>query len=103
MDKEYWGDPETFRPERFINENGEFVPDKRVCHFGFGKRICIGMTLSNAVVPLFLATLLHNFNFSVVPGQEPPTMEPEIGVIMSPKEFEVKITNRVFVENSQRG
>jgi len=37
MDKDYWGDPETFRPERFINEKGEFVANKHVVHFGFGK------------------------------------------------------------------
>ncbi|ODM88974.1 Cytochrome P450 1A1 [Orchesella cincta] len=75
MDKEYWGDPEVFRPDRFINEKGEFVLDKRVCHFGFGKRICIGITLSNAVIPIFIATLLQNFNLSCVPGQKPPTTE----------------------------
>jgi len=37
MDKDYWGDPETFRPERFINGKGEFVPNKHVVHFGFGE------------------------------------------------------------------
>ncbi|CAL8148191.1 unnamed protein product [Orchesella dallaii] len=94
MDNGHWGDPENFRPERFINEKGEFVIDKRVCHFGFGKRVCIGIILSNAVIPLFLATLLQNFTFSVVPGKIPPTTEPEIGISLSPKEFEVKITNR---------
>lgn len=36
MDEKYWGDPTVFRPERFINEKGEFVLDKRVIHFGFG-------------------------------------------------------------------
>ncbi|ODM88687.1 Methyl farnesoate epoxidase, partial [Orchesella cincta] len=106
MDKEYWGDPKVFRPERFINEKGEFVLDKRVCHFGFGKRICIGITLSNAVIPIFFATLLQNFNFSCVPGQKPPTTEPEIGVSLSPIEYEVKITNRAvgaLVEPSRQG
>jgi cytochrome P450 len=37
MDEEYWGDPENFRPSRFINPEGEFIIDKRVVHFGFGK------------------------------------------------------------------
>ena len=68
MNKEYWEDPEVFRPQRFINEKGEFVPDKKVIHFGFGKRICIVITLANSVIPIFLASLLQRFNFSVVPG-----------------------------------
>jgi len=36
MDEDYWKDPQNFRPERFINEKGEYVQDKRVCQFGFG-------------------------------------------------------------------
>src|SRR4051812_22251667 len=52
MEESYWGDPRTFRPERFIcKETGAFQPDKHVCQFGFGKRYCIGVTLSNSVIP----------------------------------------------------
>ena len=29
-DEEHFGDPETFRPERFINKDGVFVPDPKV-------------------------------------------------------------------------
>ncbi|CAL8124636.1 unnamed protein product [Orchesella dallaii] len=94
MSKQYWGDPEVFRPERFINEKGEFVPDKRVVHFGYGKRICIGISLVNSVVPIFLSSLLQKFNFSVVPGTKPPSTEPEIGVSLSPSEFSVLAEKR---------
>jgi len=37
MDPEHWGDPEVFRPERFIDENGEFINDPWVIPFGVGK------------------------------------------------------------------
>lgn len=37
MDKEHWGDPEVFRPERFINEKGQFVDDSWLIPFGLGK------------------------------------------------------------------
>lgn len=36
MDKEHWGDPEVFRPERFLNENGAFVRDPYSISFGHG-------------------------------------------------------------------
>lgn len=36
QDKEHWGDPEVFRPDRFIDENGQFVSDPWVIPFGAG-------------------------------------------------------------------
>lgn len=46
MDKKYWGDPENFRPERFLDSKGEFVTTKldHVMGFGAGKRQCLGKT-----------------------------------------------------------
>ncbi len=40
MNKEFWGDPYVFRPERFLNENNEILVEKaaRVIPFGAGKR-----------------------------------------------------------------
>lgn len=94
MSDKYWGDPKVFRPERFINEKGEFVQDKKVIHFGFGKRLCIGITLANSVIPILMATLLQHFNFSVVPGTKPPTTLPETGVSLSPLEYPVLVAER---------
>jgi cytochrome P450 len=38
MDKDYWGDPETFRPERFLDGNMTIIRDERVLGaFGYGK------------------------------------------------------------------
>lgn len=39
MDKDYWGDPENFRPERFLDENGklDLKLDKSL-PFGAGKK-----------------------------------------------------------------
>ena len=36
-DKIFWKDPDQFRPERFLNENGDFLPDDRRVLFGLGK------------------------------------------------------------------
>lgn len=41
MDKHVWGDPEIFRPERFLNESGQLLRDsdrlKNFTPFGLGK------------------------------------------------------------------
>lgn len=36
MDKNYWGDPEKFRPERFLDANGNFINDEKIITFGLG-------------------------------------------------------------------
>ena len=37
MDPEIWGDPENFRPERFITEDGTFKKDEHLMIFGQGE------------------------------------------------------------------
>lgn len=40
MDKEYWRDPEQFRPERFLNDSGEYLPhSEQFFPFGLGEWI----------------------------------------------------------------
>lgn len=39
MDKNHFGDPENFRPERFINANGQFIDDPWIIPFGAGNDI----------------------------------------------------------------
>lgn len=34
---ESWGDPENFRPERFIDESGNIITPPTYLPFGFGK------------------------------------------------------------------
>ena len=36
MDPEYWKDPDVFRPERFISEDGKLKREERFIPFGKG-------------------------------------------------------------------
>lgn len=37
-DEERYPDPEEFRPERFLNEDGSVKRDERILAYGFGRR-----------------------------------------------------------------
>ena len=57
-DHKYFEEPSVFRPDRFINNQGEFVPDEKVIYFGTGKRRCVGEILGRAEMYIFSAALL---------------------------------------------
>jgi len=39
MEKDYWGDPECFRPERFLDANGSLIKHERLIPFGIGNEM----------------------------------------------------------------
>ncbi|KAJ9580644.1 hypothetical protein L9F63_024179 [Diploptera punctata] len=94
MDKEFWGDPEVFRPDRFIDAEGKVVIPEQYTPFGYGKHRCMGETLAKSNVFLFTASLLQNFNFSIPPGTSPPSTDAIDGVTPSPKPFKALVTLR---------
>jgi cytochrome P450 len=84
---EIWGDPETFRPERWDPEHGQKVPQGAFFPFGMGPRICIGMPFAEMETRLLLATILQRFTPDLVPGfpvvpLPRVTMRPKYGMKM---------------------
>lgn len=68
---EFFSNPKTFKPDRFLDADGKFVPDERVIYFGIGKRRCVGEILGRAEAYLFAATLLQRFSLEAAPGCKP--------------------------------
>ncbi|TFK73293.1 cytochrome P450 [Pluteus cervinus] len=52
--EEIYPDPESFKPERFLNPDGTLNSDDRYLTFGFGRRVCPGQYL--ALDSIWLAT-----------------------------------------------
>ena len=72
---ENFRNPENFDPERFLDENGRFQTDVRVCPFSVGLRNCIGKQLANEQYFMFAAEIIRTFkieknsgNFKPAPG-----------------------------------
>jgi len=92
--KAYWGDPEVFRPQRFLDSHGHLIKDERLIPFGIGKRACLGESLAKMSLFLYFTTLIKNFLFETVPGHVDPSSEPRDGLTLSPKPYNVVVTIR---------
>lgn len=81
---EYWENPATFRPERFLPPNKpvpySFLP------FGGGPRNCIGTAFAQVEMKVVLARMLQRFDLRALPGKVHAhmavTLEPRPGVLM---------------------
>ena len=73
-DERYWNDPDTFKPERWIDENGNFSPNicKSYLPFLMGKRACFGERIARTELFIALTRLLVDFH-----------IEPETGLLPS--------------------
>lgn len=95
MDPDVWGDPENFRPERFLDEKGHLKKKDRTLPFGLGKRLCPGETFSRQNMFMYVAGLLQNFTFSAPEGSKLPDDNDFIpGLNTHPKHFWMKVTPR---------
>jgi cytochrome P450 len=92
-DPRLWGDPQVFRPERFINENGEIQAPEYYMPFGVGKRSCMGESLARMEVYLYAATFVQKFTFSP-PNGEAISTEGKFGLTFTPKTFRVCAVRR---------
>ncbi|KAJ7555941.1 hypothetical protein O6H91_05G106700 [Diphasiastrum complanatum] len=71
-DSNIWSDPDSFKPERFmVSAGGMDVDirgnDLRLAPFGAGRRVCPGRALGLATVQLWVARLLHHFEWHANP------------------------------------
>lgn len=89
-DPKVWGDPEIFRPERFLSHDESTIlrnVSKNVdLLFGFGKRACPGEGLAKDEIFLFTTGLCQRYSFKPDPNYVyTPTIEIDIGGTLVPK------------------
>jgi cytochrome P450 len=75
-DNREWPEPEKFKPERFLEEDGKFVGWNKLrgfMPFGIGRRECPGQTLAKIMMFSFASILLHRYKIELPEGAEIPT------------------------------
>ncbi|KAK1176040.1 hypothetical protein AOXY_G839 [Acipenser oxyrinchus oxyrinchus] len=95
-DVDLWNDPNSFDPERFLDESGQLNKDlmEKVMIFGLGKRRCVGDVFARFEMFIFLTTLLHRLKIENASGQT-LSLSADYGLTMKPKPYKVTISQRL--------
>ena len=95
-DPDCWDEPFEFKPERFLNEDGDVLPPFSMSYLPFstGRRVCLGESLSNAILYLFVSGLLHEFELEIPENCEPPDTEEVATAVLEPKPFKVVLRKK---------
>ncbi|KAI0041341.1 cytochrome P450 [Auriscalpium vulgare] len=94
QDTAHHAEPTIFNPERFLGPTPELDPHKYA--FGFGRRMCPGMDLSDANVFLFMALVLSVLEFGKGKGEVEGGPEPlfHSGTVSHPKPYKYSVKPR---------
>lgn len=94
--KTEWDDPESFRPERFLDKENRIFGSDRVISFGLGSRSCFGEMLARTEVSLILASIVQRFNVLPPEGQEKiyDNLKLPVTITTNPEPFSVRLICR---------
>lgn len=95
-DERYWIDPEEFKPERWLDENGKYIPGAHApfLPFSAGKRVCFGEALAKMELFLVLAQTFQRFKFEQADNEALPKLDGFVYLTHEPKPYKVKIQKR---------
>ena len=89
-----WGDPDVFRPDRFLDDKGSVVVKKDFLPFGIGKRNCLAEGLATMELFIFISALVQKFEFLPENEAQLPSMEQDVGFTRVTKPFKIRTIRR---------
>ncbi|XP_043219542.1 farnesoate epoxidase-like [Amphibalanus amphitrite] len=92
-ERSFWGDPDQFRPERFLGPDGPRLRG-RMAAFGMGLRRCIGETHARQVLFLFTAGILQRFRLECVDVGRWETNGDQLSLVLKPPDIAVTVERR---------
>ena len=70
-DRRFFPEPDTFRPERWLDGLEKRLPRGAFIPFGMGSRKCIGAAFAMMEATLLLATIARRWRFELIPADVP--------------------------------
>uniref|UniRef100_A0A8C3RXZ0 Cytochrome P450 1A n=1 Tax=Chelydra serpentina TaxID=8475 RepID=A0A8C3RXZ0_CHESE len=94
-DETLWENADLFRPERFLNENGELDKSlaEKVLIFGMGIRKCLGEDIARNEIFIILTTILQQLKLEKC-LQDQLDLTPVYGLSMKPKPYQIQVALR---------
>uniref|UniRef100_A0A2K5KM37 unspecific monooxygenase n=1 Tax=Cercocebus atys TaxID=9531 RepID=A0A2K5KM37_CERAT len=94
-DNQEFPDPEKFKPEHFLDENGKFKYSDYFKPFSAGKRVCVGEGLARMELFLLLSAILQHFNLKPLVDPKDIDISPvNIGFGCIPPRFKLCVIPR---------
>ena len=96
-DERHWVDPENFRPERWLNEEGNYVAGAHNSFLPFpaGKRVCFGEALAKMELFLILAKVYQRFKFLPGNKEDLPKVDGFVFLTHEPKPYKIQARKRL--------
>ncbi|XP_692555.2 cytochrome P450 2K1-like isoform X1 [Danio rerio] len=85
-DESEWEKPNSFYPEHFLDEKGQFVRRDAFMPFSAGRRVCLGESLARMELFLFFTSLLQSYRFTTPPGVSEDELDLKgiVGITLNP-------------------
>uniref|UniRef100_A0A8B9L1H3 Uncharacterized protein n=1 Tax=Astyanax mexicanus TaxID=7994 RepID=A0A8B9L1H3_ASTMX len=93
-DKDHWKYPDTFNPENFLDEKGQFCKNDSFLPFSLGPRVCLGETLARTELFIFFTSLIQRLKFSWPLGAPPSDTYGVVGAVRSNLPFKTICRSR---------
>ncbi|CAL8092455.1 unnamed protein product [Orchesella dallaii] len=96
FDPKIWGDPENFRPERFLSADGtKFKKNENMQAFQVGRRQCVGETLARDTLFLYITNIFQQFSTELDASSKDHDLKVEVGFVRAPTQYTVIMKDRL--------
>ncbi|XP_037936337.1 cytochrome P450 306a1 [Teleopsis dalmanni] len=91
MDPDVWPEPESFKPNRFLDEFGVYDQPADFIPFQTGKRMCLGDDLARMMLLLYVGMIFRKYTIKLAPDYEDISMDGECGITLAPHRYNIEV------------